>query len=103
MLILKYFSILLLDLEVMGSTFIVNWPWGKLRHPNYLGDIICYLSLTIPLIWNFAWPPLVPALYTVILLLHRAKRSNNRCQERYHSIWRSYCNRARYNIIPYIY
>lgn len=86
-----------------GRRLLVGSYWGLLRQPNYLGDIICTLSLLIPLIWRFAWPPLFASLFTVILLIHRAYRVNNRNQNRYNSSWTRYRTQVKSVLIPYIY
>lgn len=86
-----------------GKRLLVSGVWGKLRNPNYTGDLICNLILALPLIWNFAWSPVVCVLYMTIVLIHRAARVNSRNLARYNSAWTRYCTRVKYQLVPFIY
>ncbi|XP_034102696.1 lamin-B receptor [Drosophila albomicans] len=86
-----------------GNRLLLGGLWGHLRQPNYLGDILCLCALVAPLVPRLAWPPLLSLLLLVLLLLHRATRTNARNQRRYHSSWHRYCSQVRYYILPKIY
>lgn len=82
---------------------LVSGYWGIVRQPNYLGEIISYLSLTIPLIWSFAWPPFIAVLIIVVHLILRGKQTSNRNFNRYNSHWTRYCQRVKNILIPKVF
>lgn len=86
-----------------GSRLLLSGLWGRLRQPNYLGDILALCALGAPMFLRPAWPPLLSLALLVLVLLHRATRTNARNQGRYHSSWHRYCSQVRYYILPKIY
>lgn len=86
-----------------GSRLLLSGLWGRLRQPNYLGDILALCALGAPMFLRPAWPPLLSLLLLILVLLHRATRTNARNQGRYHSSWHRYCTQVRYYILPKIY
>ncbi|KAM8713483.1 hypothetical protein ACLKA7_013750 [Drosophila subpalustris] len=86
-----------------GSRLLLSGLWGHLRQPNYLGDILALCALGAPMFLRPAWPPLLSLLLLVLVLLHRATRTNARNQGRYHSSWHRYCTQVRYYVLPKIY
>ncbi|XP_058802204.1 delta(14)-sterol reductase TM7SF2-like [Phymastichus coffea] len=95
------FSLAVAHLETIptsrGRSLIVSGFWGYVRHPNYLGDILVHWSLAL---LGLA-PDILPyilAIFTTLLLIHRAVRDNARCQKRYGYAWEQYCQRVKYII-----
>ncbi|XP_011294016.1 lamin-B receptor isoform X2 [Musca domestica] len=86
-----------------GRRLLLGSLWGRLRQPNYLGDILCLIALALPLAMNFVWPPLVSLLLIVAILVHRCFRVNARNSSRYHSSWVRYRSIARNYLIPKIF
>ncbi|KAH8394690.1 hypothetical protein KR222_001847, partial [Zaprionus bogoriensis] len=86
-----------------GNRLLLSGLWGRLRQPNYLGDILALCALGAPVLLRPAWPPLLSLALLVLVLLHRATRANARNQGRYHSAWHRYCSQVRYYILPKIY
>ncbi|XP_039953731.1 lamin-B receptor [Bactrocera tryoni] len=86
-----------------GRRLLLGPLWGRLRHPNYAGELLALCALAIPLFVRFAWPPLICILLLCIVLLHRTQRLQARNMSRYHSSWVRYCNKARYYILPKVY
>lgn len=86
-----------------GRKLIYSDCWGIVRHPNYLGDIITSLTICMPLIWRFALPPLLIAVWTIVILIHRTSRANQRNLLRYGSSWVQYCKKVPYKLIPGVY
>jgi protein-S-isoprenylcysteine O-methyltransferase Ste14 len=41
--------------------------------------------------------------YLGILLVHRAGYDDRRCQENHGHVWKTYCERVRYRVIPFVY
>lgn len=77
--------------------------WRLARHINYLGEILMAVGLTLALGWPLVpWPWLYP-LYYVALLFPRQLDDDKRCAEKYGSLWKEYCRRVPYRIIPGIY
>lgn len=94
------------DLETIpttrGKKLIVSGLWGHVRHPNYLGDIIMWWSIScISLAHN-----ILPYYYAIIctgLLIYRARRDNERCKMRYGLAWEQYTSRVKYMILHRIF
>ncbi|KAM7344526.1 lamin B receptor isoform 1-T2 [Cochliomyia hominivorax] len=86
-----------------GKRLLLGPIWGRLRQPNYLGDIIAIIALGLPLFMRFAWPPLVCLSLIVVLLIHRCFRVNARNTSRYHSSWVRYRSIARDYLVPKIF
>lgn len=85
-----------------GKKLLVGGWWGLCRKPNYLGDLImaCAWSLTTGLTHLF---PYFYPLYFLVLLIHRERRDNEQCQQKYGASWDRYCERVKYRIFPRIY
>ncbi|XP_065367816.1 lamin-B receptor [Calliphora vicina] len=86
-----------------GKRLLLGPIWGRLRQPNYLGDIIAIIALGLPLTMRFVWPPLVCLTLIVVLLVHRCFRVNARNTSRYHSSWVRYRSIARNYLVPKIF
>lgn len=80
---------------------VAGW-WGIARKINYLGDILIAVSWSIPCGLSYFLPWLYP-VYLTLLLIHRAKRDDTRCRQRYKKYWEQYCERVPYVMIPYVY
>lgn len=86
-----------------GRRLLLGPLWGRLRQPNYTGELMALGALAMPLFLRFAWPPLICILLLCIVLLHRTQRLQARNMSRYHSSWVRYCNKVRYYILPKVY
>lgn len=88
--------------ETIDGRLLVSGFWGIGRKLNYTGEILVYLSFTIPagLVspWAFALP-----LWLASLLVHRAWRDDKRCRSKYGAMWDKYCARAKFRMLPFIY
>lgn len=87
---------------VRGKKLIVSGLWGHVRHPNYLGDIIIWWSISsISLACD-----ILPYYYAIMcsgLLMYRAIRDNERCKIRYGLAWEQYTSRVKYMILHRIF
>jgi delta14-sterol reductase len=77
--------------------------WRLSRHINYLGEILMAVGLTLAL-----GAPLDPVrwlypLYYVALLFPRQADDDKRCAAKYGDLWKEYCRRVPYRIIPGVY
>lgn len=94
------------DLEtiptIRGKKLIVSGLWGHVRHPNYLGDIIMWWSIScISMACD-----ILPYYYAIVctgLLVHRAIRDNERCKMRYGLAWEQYMSRVKYMLLHRIF
>lgn len=77
--------------------------WSKVRHPNVLGEIITAISLLPLLYYRFAWSPLIAAVYTLTILVHRARRIDTRMADVYNASWTRYKTQVPNSFIPRIY
>jgi lamin-B receptor len=83
-----------------GKKLLCSGFWGLVRHPNYLGDILLTASLGA-----FGWnvPPVLPFVGSILLLIHRTVRDNERCKQKYGAAWDRYCSKVKYVLIPKVY
>lgn len=88
--------------EVLGGHFLVSGFWGIGRHLNYTGEICIYLAFILTTGFDSWIPYLLPA-WLIILLLHRSRRDEKRCHDKYGALWEQYRRRVRYSMIPYVY
>lgn len=86
-----------------GKRLLLGSIWGRVRQPNYLGDIIALIGLGLPLAIRFTWPPFLCLLLIVVLLIHRCFRVNARNTSRYHSSWVRYRSIVRNYLVPNIF
>jgi len=92
--------------ETVGGRLLVSGFWGIARHSNYLGDILIAIGFSSPCwgVWGlkgllgWAYPT-----YLTILLLWRERRDDERCAQKYTKIWKEYCDRVPYRILPFVY
>ncbi|XP_018910355.2 delta(14)-sterol reductase TM7SF2 isoform X1 [Bemisia tabaci] len=87
---------------VQGRKLIVSGLWGKLQHPNYLGQLIIEWS------WAFAadfklWVPFVSAILLTITLIYRAVVVNAHNKSVYGTSWDRYTSRVKYSLIPKVF
>lgn len=66
------------DIANIDGAYLENGGWGKVRHPNYVGEILCTLALCLPLYWRFVPQPLLLALFHCACLVHRSGRIQRR-------------------------
>ncbi|KAI8382992.1 ergosterol biosynthesis ERG4/ERG24 [Blakeslea trispora] len=85
-----------------GSKLIISGWWGVSRHINYLGDWLMSLSWSLPCGFGSVIPYFYP-IYFGILLLHRERRDDDKCRNKYGEDWDEYCKIVKYRIIPGIY
>ncbi|XP_077287556.1 lamin B receptor [Arctopsyche grandis] len=83
-----------------GKHILVGGWWGFVRHPNYLGDLILHTAWAIG---TYNAIPIYSTIITYGLLIHRVRRVELRCGERYGPAWKLYCLRVPYNLIPGVY
>ncbi|KAI8075921.1 ergosterol biosynthesis ERG4/ERG24 [Gilbertella persicaria] len=85
-----------------GSKLITSGWWGMSRHINYLGDWLMSLSYSLPCGFGSVIPYFYP-IYFGILLLHRERRDDDKCRNKYGEDWEKYCKIVKSRIIPGIY
>lgn len=81
-----------------GKRIIVSGLWGCVRHPNYLGDIIMWWSISS----ISSTCDILPYYYAIMctcLLTYRAIRDNERCKMRYGLAWEQYTSRVKYMLL----
>lgn len=83
-----------------GNRLLVSSLWGILRHPNYTGDILIHIVFALPGIMSGHYIAALPAILTIVMLMHRAWRDHSRCQRRYGSAWQRYCKRVPSVLLP---
>lgn len=85
-----------------GRKLLTSGWWGLSRHPNYFGDWIMALTWSLPT--GFSTPiPYFYIVYFIVLLVHRQRRDDAACAEKYGKDWTKYCKLVPSRIIPYVY
>lgn len=85
-----------------GTRLMTSGWWGKARHINYLGDWIMGWAWCLPC--GFQSPiPYFYVVYFAILLIHRERRDDAKCLEKYGDDWKAYTAKVKSRIVPGIY
>ncbi|KAI0004504.1 ERG4/ERG24 ergosterol biosynthesis protein [Russula compacta] len=85
-----------------GSKLLTSGWWGVSRHPNYLGDLLMALAWSLPT--GFDTPvTYFYVIYFAVLLIHRQRRDDEKCEKKYGKDWNRYQKLVPYRIIPYVY
>lgn len=85
-----------------GTKLIVSGWWGTARHINYFGDWLLGLSWCLPCGLDHLIPYFY-AVYFAILLVHRDRRDDHACREKYGKDWERYCSSVPYRLVPWLY
>ncbi len=85
-----------------GTHLLLSGFWGWSRHFNYVGDILMAFSWSLPTLFNTPVTYFYPVYFT-ILLIHRERRDNYHCRQKYGKDWDRYCEKVPWRIIPGIY
>jgi delta14-sterol reductase len=85
-----------------GGLLLVSGWWGFARHANYLGDMLMALAWCLPCGFGSALPYFY-LVYLTALLVHRERRDDRACAEKYGHDWQAYRRRVRYRIVPGVY
>lgn len=88
--------------EALGGKLLVSGFWGVGRKLNYTGELCMYYAWTLTTGFGSVIPYLLP-LWLTVFFPHRAWRDEQRCQEKYGELWREYCRRARFRMIPFLF
>ncbi|KAI5781653.1 Delta(14)-sterol reductase [Peziza echinospora] len=87
-----------------GTRLLVSGWWGVARHVNYLGDWVMAWAWCLTTGTGGGWG--VTYFYVVyfgILLVHRERRDDEACEEKYGEDWRRYTRLVRWRILPGVY
>jgi len=82
---------------------LVSGFWRVSRHVNYLGEILMATGLTLALGYPGVWTTWLYPAYYVALLVPRQIDDDRRCAEKYGPLWKEYCARVPYRIVPGVY
>jgi Ergosterol biosynthesis ERG4/ERG24 family len=82
---------------------LVSGFWRVSRHVNYLGEILMATGLTIALGRPDVWTTWLYPLYYAALLVPRQIDDDRRCAAKYGPLWKEYCARVPYRIVPGVY
>ncbi len=88
--------------EAIGGKLLVSGFWGIGRKLNYTGELMVYTSWTLTTGFQSFIPYILP-LWLACLFPHRAWRDEQRCSAKYGDLWKQYCARAKFRMIPFIY
>jgi len=85
-----------------GTRLLADGWWGMARHINYLGDWLMGVAWCLPT--GFFTPiTYFYAVYFGILLIHRERRDDHKCANKYGKDWEDYRAKVPARIIPGVY
>ena len=87
------------DGEIKETVLLLSGWWGVARHFHYLPEVMAAMCWSLPALFDSP----IPYFYVVsltLLLLHRLRRDDKRCQQKYGSYWKEYCKLVPYKILP---
>jgi len=87
--------------KMIGGKLLADGWWGRMQHPNYLGDMLIGLGMSLPCgiqLGGYFYP-----IYLTTLLIHRQMRDDKKCSEKYGTLWKEYCKDVPYKILPGVY
>jgi len=84
------------------SKLLADGWWGLVQHPNYVGDILMAIAMSLPCGFTYIGAYFYP-IYLTILLLHRQRRDDKKCSQKYGALWNTYCKKVPYKLLPGIY
>jgi len=90
------------DGSVKKSRLMLSGFWGVARHMNYVFEILLALSWSLPAA-HYGVTPFFYFIFTIILLVHRTFRDEEKCSAKYGEGWTKYCQAVPYRFIPYIF
>jgi delta14-sterol reductase len=86
-----------------GKALLCSGFWRLSRHINYLGEILMATGLALSLGYPAAIGPWLYPIYYVALLVPRERDDDRLCAEKYGDLWKAYCQKVPYRIIPWVY
>lgn len=88
--------------ETVGGRLLVSGWWGIGRKINYTGEIGVYICFALTAGFASPYPYLLP-LSLIVLLTQRAARDDKKCRQKYGDLWKQYCARVRFRMVPFLY
>jgi protein-S-isoprenylcysteine O-methyltransferase Ste14 len=91
-----YFTAIIRIQEDRQHTVATGGPYRFVRHPGYVGTILCYLAT--PFLLGSVWA-LIPAIFASIVLIVRTALEDETLQEELPG-YKEYTQQTRYRLIP---
>lgn len=86
----------------ISGKLLASGFWGIARHLNYTGDLLLALSFCVPCGTQSSLAYFY-FIYLLLLTVHREKRDEERCMQKYKSLWDEYCLQVPYRMFPFLY
>lgn len=86
--------------RALGGRLLVSGFWGVGRKLNYTGELMVYTGWTV-LCGASSPVPYTVLAFLAVLLVHRARRDDRRCAEKYGRLWTAYCRIATFRMVPF--
>ncbi|KAJ3448220.1 7-dehydrocholesterol reductase [Anaeramoeba flamelloides] len=88
--------------QIKKGMLLISGFWGMARHINYLFEICLAFAWSVTGLFSHLFP-YIYVIFLTVLLLHRERRDNERCSNKYKKYWIQYCKHVQYRIIPKIF
>ncbi|KAL3319572.1 hypothetical protein Ciccas_001762 [Cichlidogyrus casuarinus] len=91
------------ETKTQTTCLLASGLWGIARHFNYSAEIClafcwCFSNAGFTALMPFAY-----FIHLTILLVHRSKRDDSKCSDKYGSAWKEYKKLVPYELIPGIF
>ena len=87
------------DGDVNETVLLLSGWWGVARHFHYLPEIMAAVCWSLPALF-YSPIPYIYVMFLTILLLHRLRRDDKRCQQKYGIYWEEYRKLVPSKVIP---
>ena len=87
------------DGQVKETVLLISGWWGIARHFHYLPEITAALCWSLPALFDSPIPYFY-VMFLILLLLHRLRRDDQRCRQKYGMYWEEYCKLVPYKVLP---
>ena len=85
--------------EYKETVLLASGWWGVARHFHYVPEIMAAFLWTVPALF-LHFLPYFYVIFLTILLVHRARRDEKRCQQKYGAYWDEYRRLVPARILP---
>lgn len=85
---------------IYPKRILVSKLWRIVRRPNYMAEILTLFSLSLLLFKAFTLAPAIALTHLILVLIHRAIRTDRRSARKYQAAWARYTIRVPNLLVP---
>ncbi|CAF1435388.1 unnamed protein product, partial [Didymodactylos carnosus] len=81
-----------------GQVWLTSDWWSICRHPCYLGNLLMFISWSLPC--GFTLIPWILPVYYLMVIYNRSRIEDAQCRKKYGALWDNYSKQVKYAVIP---